>query len=306
MIGAAIRAATAPQVPAQLATGPVPSSSIADPVGLTADPVVSVSVASSGADLQALAPTPSGPGQLVLSVLQPGLHQRAVAEGPPGQWDFIGYFRDHAADVLDLFAQHVWLSVVPVVLGLIIALPIGYLARRYSWTYPPLVSIAGLLYTIPSIALFVLAPGILGTRILDPVNVLFPLTVYTVALLVRVVADGLASVPTEVLQSATAMGYGRLARLIRVELPIAVPVISTGLRVAAVSNVGLVTVATTIGTAQLGQLFSTGLQMSSFRSYYAPIVLGIVLCLLLALVLDGLIVAGTRLLTPWRRAGRPA
>jgi osmoprotectant transport system permease protein len=247
-----------------------------------------------GAELHALAAAPPGPIRPVLSA------------APPGQWDFVGYFRDHTADVMSLFWQHVWLSVVPVVLGLLVALPLGYLARRYSWTYPPLVSIAGLLYTIPSIALFVLAPGILGTRILDPVNVLFPLTVYTVALLVRVVADGLASVPTEVLQSATAMGYGRLARLLRVELPIAVPVISSGLRVAAVSNVGLVTVATTIGTPQLGQLFSTGLQMSSFRSYYAPIVLGIVLCLLLALVLDGAIVAGTRLLTPWRRAGRPA
>ncbi len=223
---------------------------------------------------------------------------------PPGQWDFIGYFRQDAADITNLFFEHVWLSAIPVLLGLAIALPIGYLARRYAWSYPPLVGLSGLLYTIPSIALFVLAPGILGTRILDPVNVLLPLTVYTVALLVRVVADGLASVPDDVLQSASAMGFGRFARLWRVELPIAVPVISAGLRVAAVSNVGAVTVATAIGTAQLGQLFNTGLQMSSYRAYYAPIVLGIVLCVVLALIYDLLIVAGTRMLTPWRRAVR--
>ncbi len=309
MTGAAIGAATAPWV-LQHTGAPVPSPFTTVPP-MSEPHLADGALAAALADgppgqVAAVADGPPGQGQLVRSALPPGLEQRALAEGPPGQWDFIGYFGDHTSDVLSLFGQHVWLSVVPVILGLIIALPIGYLARRYAWTYPPLVSIAGLLYTIPSIALFVLAPGILGTRILDPVNVLFPLTVYTVALLVRVVADGLASVPTEVLQSATAMGYGRLARLVRVELPIAVPVISAGLRVAAVSNVGLVTVATTIGTAQLGQLFSTGLQMSSFRSYYAPIVLGIVLCLLLALVLDGAIVAGTRLLTPWRRAGRPS
>jgi len=229
-----------------------------------------------------------------------------AADEPANPWFTWQYVKDNSDDLKQALITHVELTVESVLIAIVIAFPLALLCYRYRRLSGPVLGLTGVLYTIPSIALFVLAPGILGTRILDPVNVLFPLTVYTVALLVRVVADGLASVPTEVLQSATAMGYGRLARLIRVELPIAVPVISTGLRVAAVSNVGLVTVATTIGTAQLGQLFSTGLQMSSFRSYYAPIVLGIVLCLLLALVLDGLIVAGTRLLTPWRRAGRPA
>ncbi len=230
----------------------------------------------------------------------------ALMAAPPGQWDFLGYFAQHRPEFFDLLLRHIWLAAIPVVLGLLISLPLGYLARRYAWTYPPLVSLAGLLYTIPSIALFVLAPGVLGTRILNPVNVLFPLTLYTVALLVRVVADGLASVPDDVLQSATAMGYGPFQRLLKVELPIAVPVISAGLRVATVSNVGLVTVATTIGTAQLGQLFSTGLQMSAYRAYFAPIVLGIVACLLLALMFDLILVAVTRLLTPWGRAARPA
>ena len=255
-----------------------------------------------GLEKHALLAAPPGQHLLALPAPRVGLEKHALLAAPPGQWDFIGYFNQQRSQVFTLLIEHIWLAAIPVVLGLIIALPIGYIARRYSWTYPPLVSIAGLLYTIPSLALFVLAPGILGTKILDPINVLFPLTIYSVALLVRVVADGLASVPVEVLQSATAMGYSRFARLLRVELPIAVPVISAGLRVAAVSNVGLVTVATTIGTAQLGQLFSTGLQMSSFRAYYAPIVLGIVGCLLLAVLFDTVIVLLTRLLTPWRRA----
>jgi osmoprotectant transport system permease protein len=217
-------------------------------------------------------------------------------------WGLFGYFADHRAEVLDLLWSHAWLSVLPVVIGLAVSLPIGWLARRYGWVYPPVVSVTGLLYTIPSIALFVVMPTVLGTRILNPVNVVIALTVYTVALLVRVVADGLAAVPDVVNQSATAMGLTRFERLRKVELPLAVPVIAAGLRVATVANVSLVAIAGTIGIPELGQLFVTGFQLSVNGPYYPPIVLGIVLCVLLALVLDGLIVVGTRLLTPWRRA----
>nr|WP_279590913.1 ABC transporter permease subunit [Modestobacter marinus] len=180
-------------------------------------------------------------------------------------------------------------------------MPIGWLARRYRWAYPPIVSVTGLLYTIPSLALFVVMPTVLGTQILDPVNVVIALTVYTVALLVRVVADGLAAVPDDVLQSATAMGLTRFQRLRSVELPLAVPVIAAGLRVATVANVSLVAIAATIGIPQLGQLFITGFQLSVTGPYYPPIALGIVLCVLLALALDALIVLGSRLLTPWQR-----
>jgi osmoprotectant transport system permease protein len=216
-------------------------------------------------------------------------------------WDLFGYFADHRAEVLRLLWYHVWLSVLPVVLGLAISLPLGYLSRRYRWVYPPVVSVTGLLYTIPSLALFVVMPTLLGTRILDPVNVVAALTVYTVALLVRVVADGLGAVPDEVVQSATAMGLTRFQRLRGIELPLAVPVIAAGLRVATVANVSLVAIAGTIGIPELGQLFITGFQLSVNGPYYPPILLGIVLCVLLALVLDGLIVLGARLLTPWRR-----
>jgi osmoprotectant transport system permease protein len=214
----------------------------------------------------------------------------------------ITYFNQHHDEIVTWFGYHVWLSALPVVLGLVIALPLGWLAQRYRWLYAPLISIAGLLYTIPSIALFVVLPGMLGTKVLDPINVAVALTVYTVALLVRVVADGLAAVPEDVAQSATAMGYKRFQRLVRVELPIAVPVIAAGLRVAAVSNVSLVAVAATIGVPELGQLFTNGFQLS----YFSPILLGIVLCVALALVFDTVIVLTTRALTPWRRAVQPS
>lgn len=216
-------------------------------------------------------------------------------------WDLFGYFADHRAEVLGLLWSHTWLSILPVVLGLAVSLPVGWLARRYRWVYPPVVSVTGLLYTIPSLALFVVMPAVLGTRILDPVNVVAALTVYTVALLVRVVADGLAAVPADVIQAATAMGLTGLQRLRRVELPLAVPVIAAGLRVATVANVSLVAIAGTIGIPELGQLFITGFQLSVSGPYYPPIMLGIVLCVLLALLLDGLIVLAARLATPWQR-----
>jgi len=191
---------------------------------------------------------------------------------------------------------------LPVVVGLAISLPLGYVAHRYRWTYPPIISITGLLYTIPSIALFVIVPPVLGLKALDPKQVPIALTVYSVALLTRVVADGLNSVSAETRMAATAMGYGQLRRLVSVELPIAVPVIAAGLRVATVSNVSLVAIAGTIGMNNLGRLFDIGNQLSTPDPYYPPIVLGIVLCVLLALSFDAAIVLGTRLLTPWRRA----
>ena len=210
----------------------------------------------------------------------------------------IDYFTAHRDEILGWLGWHARLAGLPLVLGLAIALPLGWLARRSRWIYPPMVSAAGLLYTIPSLALFVILPGILHTRILDPVNVVVALTVYTVALLVRVVADGLGAVPADVALAATAMGYRGFQRFFGVDLPIAVPVIAAGLRVAAVSNVSLVAVAATIGVPQLGQLFTTGFQLA----YQVPVLDGIVLCLLLAFGFDVLILLAARLLTPWRRA----
>jgi len=212
-------------------------------------------------------------------------------------WD---YFRDHQSDVLHWTWTTVWLAAVPLVAGLVIALPIGWLANRFRWTYPPLVTAAGLLYTIPSLVLFVVLPGLLGTKTLDPVNVAVALTVYTVALLVRVVADGLASVSATTLSAASAMGYTNRQRLFAVELPIAVPVIGAGLRVAAVSNVSLVSVASLLGVAQLGTLFTEGSQLNTLT----PILLGLIMIVALALLFDGVILVAMRMLTPWQRAVR--
>jgi osmoprotectant transport system permease protein len=214
----------------------------------------------------------------------------------------ISYFTDNEGEILGWLGWHARLAGLPLLLGLIIALPLGWLARRIRWIYAPMISLAGLLYTIPSIALFVVLPGILHTQVLDPVNVVVALTIYTVALLVRVVADGLGAVSHDVLLAATAMGYSPVRRFFAVELPIAVPVIAAGLRVAAVSNVSMVAVAATVGVPQLGQLFTNGFQLA----YLAPILDGVVLCVLLAFAFDVLILLGTRLLTPWRRAVRPA
>lgn len=201
--------------------------------------------------------------------------------------------------VIDLALTHLYLAGVPLVLGLLLSLPLGWMAKRWKGSYPAIVTSTGLLYTIPSLALFVIMPLVLGTKILDPVNVVVAMTIYTVALLARTVADGLLSVPDHVEQAATAMGYRGVRRLFGVELPLAVPVIAAGLRVAAVSNVSIVSVASLIGVSQLGSLLVDGYR----RIIWGELLTGIVACLLLALLLDGLIILLARAATPWRRAG---
>lgn len=201
--------------------------------------------------------------------------------------------------IAELFAWHVWLSVIPIVIGLILALPLGWLAQRAGLFRSAMLGAAGLLYTIPSLALFVLLPLVLGTRILDPLNVVVALTIYALALLVRTVSDGLESVSPDVVQAANAMGYRPMHRLLLVELPLAVPVIAAGLRVAVVSNVSIVSVAALVGTPQLGLLFTQGLQLR----FLTPIIAGIILCIVLAVLLDGIVLFIARRLTPWQAGG---
>jgi osmoprotectant transport system permease protein len=210
------------------------------------------------------------------------------------------YFRTNQSTVLGWLQTSLWLAALPVAIGLAISLPIGWIASRFSWSYPPLVTVAGLIYTIPSIVLFLVLPGIIGTKILDAVNVAIALTLYSVALLVRVVADGLSSVDETTLAAAEAMGYTGRQRLLAVQLPLAVPVIGAGLRVVAVSNVSLVAVASTLGVSQLGSLFTTGFYAPADQA--TPIGLGLIMFVLVALVFDVIIVAGIRFATPWRRA----
>lgn len=211
----------------------------------------------------------------------------------------LGWLTDNVVIMAQYLLAHAWLSVVPLLLGLLAALPLGWAAHRFRALYRPLVAGSSLLYTLPSLALFVLLPQVLGTRMLDPVNIVCALTVYTVALLVRVVADGLASVPEETVRAADSMGYRPLQRWLLVELPVAVPVIAAGVRVASVSNVSLVSLGALLGIPQLGSLFTLGFQLG----YLVPITAGIVLCLVLAWVLDTTILLSARALTPWKRAG---
>ena len=131
---------------------------------------------------------------------------------------------DHLSEILMRAGQHAWLAGLPLVLGLVIALPLGWWAARTPRVRGPLLTATGLLYTIPSLALFILLPPLLGTEILDPVNVIVAMTIYTVALLTRTVTDGLSSVDASTRQAAIAMGYGPVARLRSVDLPLAIPV----------------------------------------------------------------------------------
>ncbi|MDY7085338.1 MAG: ABC transporter permease [Actinomycetota bacterium] len=209
----------------------------------------------------------------------------------------ITYLSNNSETVLAALRQHIALALIPVLLGFLIALPIGYLGVRFPWLYHPLVNVAGVLYSIPSLALFVFLPVVLGTKILSPLNIVVALTIYTVALMARTVADGLRSVDSLVTESATAMGYRRTRRLFDVELPVALPVILAGLRVATVSNISLVSVGALIGIGGLGQLFTRGFQLF----YIEPILVGIILSVLLAGIADLIIVLIQRAVTPWTR-----
>jgi osmoprotectant transport system permease protein len=214
-------------------------------------------------------------------------------------WEWIPRNSDR---ILELTLIHLALALIPVVLGLLLAIPLGWTANRWAGARTVLVPTAGMLYTIPSLALFVVLPGILGTRILDPINIIVALTIYTVALLVRSVADSLAAVPGHVIDAATAMGYRPFRRFALVELPLSIPVLIAGLRVATVSNISLVSVGALIGIGGLGELFTEGFQ----RDFPTEIITGIVLIVVLALIADSLLLLIGRMTTPWTRVGPAA
>ncbi|MEU6642173.1 ABC transporter permease subunit [Saccharomonospora sp. NPDC046836] len=203
--------------------------------------------------------------------------------------------------LLTTVAEHCYLALVPLVLGVVLAIGIGWLTRTRQSLRGVVLVLGNLVYTVPSLALFVVIPSIIGTKILDSINVVVALTLYTAALLLRPVLDALDAVPSHVVASATAMGYRPARRFFTVELPLAVPVLAAGVRVASVSNISLVSVGALIGVGGLGVLFTDGFQ----REYFSPIVIGIVLTLLLALVVDMLLVLLRRVLTPWDRAAAP-
>ena len=208
---------------------------------------------------------------------------------------------------LDLIAQltleHLRLSIPPIFIGFIIALPLGYLAYRFKLTRGLLLTLAGLLYTIPSLALLPILPTIFGTSFLSPLNLTIALTIYAVAIMARSIADALQSVDPAIRQAATAMGYGSWRRFWTVEFPLAGPVILAGLRVTAVSTISLATVGILIGVQSLGYLFTNGLQ----RRIVPEILAGLVMVVVIALLVDLLLARVGRALMPWSptRAVRP-
>src|SRR4051812_11955941 len=209
------------------------------------------------------------------------------------------WFLANSKEVFTLAGQHLVLAVVPMILGLLIAIPLAQFARQSRGRRSVVLTGSSLLYTIPSLALFIILPTILGTRILDPVNVVVALTIYAVALLVRAALDAFDSVDYDLRQAAVAMGYKPAARFLQIDLPLSLPVMFAGLRVVSVSNISLVSVAALLGVGNLGMLFTDGLQ----RNFVTEVVVGIVAILLLALVMDALLVILERVLTPWTRAG---
>lgn len=211
-------------------------------------------------------------------------------------WEWIN---DHWELFGERLAEHLPMAVLPVLFGLLISLPLGIACVRWPRLYPPVLASTSILYALPSIALFALLVNFTG---LEPATAIIPLTLYTLAVLVRNVVDGLRAVPESVRQSAVAMGFGPLRRLIQVELPIAAPVVIAGLRVATVSNISLVSVGALIGLGGLGQLFTDGFQLHQTTR----IIMGIVLTVLLAVVADGILVLVQRVLTPWARRNRKA
>lgn len=212
----------------------------------------------------------------------------------------MSWFLDNVDRVLDLTLTHLWLSVVPVLLGLAIAVPVGWWAHRHPRRGGLVLGGGSILYTLPSLPLLAILPGLLGTSFLDPLNVVIVLTLYAVALLVRTAADAFAQLPREVVDAADATGHTLLQRALRVELPLAGPVLLAGVRVASVSTVSLVTVGALIGVSNLGSLFTEGFQ----RQNTPEIVVGLGAVVLLALALDLLWVLVGRVLLPWAAADR--
>ena len=211
------------------------------------------------------------------------------------------YLLIHHHDAWALTLVHLRLSLLPVLTGLAIAVPLGVAVQRAPMARRLTTAAASLVFTIPSLALFVALPVIIGTRILDEANVVVALTAYTAALLVRAVLEALDTVPVDVRDAATAMGYAPIKRIFKVELPLSIPVMTAGLRVVMVTNIAMVSVGSVIGVGGLGTWFTAGYQTNKSDQ----IVGGIIAVLFLAFVIDMLIVLIGWLATPWERAAHP-
>jgi osmoprotectant transport system permease protein len=226
---------------------------------------------------------------LVQTASGPSCYSRLTNEWICGQ-----YLQDRQSELVDATVEHIAITVISVLVGVVIAFPLALLARRLPRLESAILGVSTGIYTIPSLALFPLLVPFTG---LSPTTVVIGLALYALTILVRAMLEGLRAVPAEVRESATGLGYGPTKLLFRVELPLALPVIMAGLRVATVSTVALTTVGSLVAYGGLGNLIKDGVN-TNFR---AELFSAAVLCVLLAIVLDVLIVLMQRLLTPWTR-----
>lgn len=194
-----------------------------------------------------------------------------------------------------LLWQHAALSWPPVLVSALVAVPLGWLGARNAWLRKVVAASSGVLYAIPSLALFVVLPLIVGTSVLSPYNVMIALSLYGVALMLRTAVDAFAGLERQPVEAAIAVGYPLWKRVLMVELPLAGPVLLAGLRVVSASTISLVSVGALIGVTSLGTLFTDGFA----RDYLAEIIVGVVLTAVLAAVFDAVLIAVGKVCLPW-------
>lgn len=225
-----------------------------------------------------------------------GLSTETQATNPIVRWEYLFLRERTPAELWTRTRQHLELTVVPVLAGTAISAILAALALRFRWTLGPITTFTGFLYTIPSLALF----GVLVTYQSNWTAAVIALTTYTLLILVRNMVAGIDGVPAPAIDAADGLGMSRAQRFTKVELPLALPVILTGIRVATVTTVGLVGISAVIQLGGLASLIFDGYR----RQYTTPIVVGSALMIVLAVALDLLLRGVERLLTPWsRRAG---
>ncbi|AEX43160.1 choline transport system permease protein [Corynebacterium diphtheriae HC01] len=200
-------------------------------------------------------------------------------------------------EVLDLLRAHVLLSVPAIVISVLVAVPVGLFAARHPRVGNTVVQVTSLAYTIPALPMLVIVPFIVAVPLRSQINVIIALCVYGIALIVRTATDAFRSVPEEVRTAAVAQGMSPSQIAWKVDMPLAIPVLISGLRVLCVSTVGLVTIGALIGVSSLGSLFTDGFQ----RNITAEVVVGIVAVVLLAVLFDVACLILQRLCTPWTR-----
>ncbi|WP_328378097.1 ABC transporter permease [Streptomyces sp. NBC_00440] len=210
-------------------------------------------------------------------------------------WDYV---TSRSQELTDATVQHIWITAVSVAIGLVVALPLALLARRGRVFAGPVLGLTTVLYTVPSLAMFSLLLPWFG---LSAALVVTGLVLYSLTILVRNIMAGLAAVPEDAREAARGMGYGPVRLLWEVELPLALPALFAGLRIATVSTVALTTVGSIVGKGGLGNLISDALP----TLFKAQVLTASVLCVLLAVLADLMLLGVQRLLTPWTRIRTP-